>query len=66
MGTKPIIRVGLIGNRASGDLETLANFVVLLRAAGVRADLLLPRITANSAALEVMGADPAFDAGRRF
>ena len=51
-------------DRAVGDLETLANFVTLLRAAGARADLLLPRITANSAAMEIMGADPAFGPGR--
>jgi formate dehydrogenase major subunit len=51
-------------DRAVGDLETLANFITLLRAAGARADLLLPRVTANSAALEIMGADPAFGAGR--
>jgi formate dehydrogenase major subunit len=51
-------------DRASGDMETIANLVVLLRAAGVRADLLLPRITANGAGMEVMGADPAFAAGR--
>jgi formate dehydrogenase major subunit len=51
-------------DRASGDLETIANFVILLRGAGARADLLLPRITANSAAMEIMGADPSFAAGR--
>jgi anaerobic selenocysteine-containing dehydrogenase len=45
-------------------MQTLANLVVLLRSAGVKADLLLPRINANSAALETMGADPAFGAGR--
>jgi formate dehydrogenase major subunit len=47
-----------------GDMETLANLIVLLRAVGLEADLLLPRINANSAALEIMGADPAFSAGR--
>jgi formate dehydrogenase major subunit len=47
-----------------GDVETLANLVVLLRAAGTRADLLLPRMISNSAALEVTGADPAFLPGR--
>jgi formate dehydrogenase major subunit len=49
---------------APGDMETLANLIVLLRAAGVKADLLLPRINTNSAALEIMGADPAYAAGR--
>ena len=53
-----------IQDQAPGDLETLANLVVLLRAVGVQADLLLPRINANSAALEIMGADPAFAPGR--
>ena len=51
-------------DKAPGDLETLAAFVVLLRAAGVKADMILPRIIANSAALDLTGADPAFQAGR--
>jgi formate dehydrogenase major subunit len=49
---------------APGDIETFATFVGILRAAGVEANILLPRITANSAALEILGADPAFTAGR--
>jgi formate dehydrogenase major subunit len=51
-------------DRSSDDVETLANLIVLLRAAGIEAELLLPRINANSAALEIMGADPVFAAGR--
>ncbi len=51
-------------DQAPADMETLANFVVLLRAAGLEANLLLPRIISNSAALEIMGADPAFGPGR--
>ncbi len=51
-------------DRAAGDMETFANFIVLLRAIGVDAHLLLPRIMSNSAALEVMGVDPAFAPGR--
>jgi predicted molibdopterin-dependent oxidoreductase YjgC len=51
-------------DQAPYDSETIANFVVLLRAAGKRADLLLPRNIANSAGLEVVGADPAFAPGR--
>jgi formate dehydrogenase major subunit len=47
-----------------GDLETLGNLVVLLRSKGIRAEILLPRIAANSAALEPVGADPAFAPGR--
>jgi formate dehydrogenase major subunit len=53
-----------VQDQASGDMETLANLVVLARAAGAAAELLLPRMNANSAALEIMGADPAFGPGR--
>ncbi len=53
-----------VQDQAPGDLETFANLAILLRAAGVEADLLLPRLHANSAALELMGADPAFGPGR--
>jgi formate dehydrogenase major subunit len=53
-----------VQDQAPGDMETFANLVVLLRAIGVEADLLLPRMNANSAALEIMGADPAFGPGR--
>ncbi len=53
-----------VQDQAPGDMETLANLVVLLRAAGARADLLLPRMNANSAAIELAGADPAFGPGR--
>jgi predicted molibdopterin-dependent oxidoreductase YjgC len=52
-------------DRAAGDIETFANLVLLLKAAGARADLLLPRPIGNSAGLEVTGADPSFLAGRR-
>jgi formate dehydrogenase major subunit len=52
-------------DRAAGDIETFGNLVLLMRAAGVRADLLLPRLIGNSAGLEVTGADPSFLAGRR-
>ena len=45
-------------------METLANLVVLLRSSGAKVDLLLPRNLSNSAALEIMGADPAFAPGR--
>jgi formate dehydrogenase major subunit len=51
-------------DQAAGDLETLANLVLLMRAAGARADLLLPRLSANGAGLEPTGADPAFRPGR--
>jgi len=51
-------------DQAPGDMETLANFVVLLRAVGLQANLLLPRTISNSAGLEIMGADPVFSPGR--
>jgi predicted molibdopterin-dependent oxidoreductase YjgC len=51
-------------DQAPGDMETLANFIVLLKAAGLEVNLLLLRTIANSAGLEVMGADPVFGPGR--
>jgi predicted molibdopterin-dependent oxidoreductase YjgC len=51
-------------DQSPSDMRTLANFVLLLRAVGVDAQLLLPRNNANSAGLEVNGADPAFLPGR--
>jgi formate dehydrogenase major subunit len=51
-------------DRAPADIETFANFVILLRSIGKKADLVLPRIISNSAALEITGADPAFAVGR--
>ncbi|KPK78124.1 MAG: hypothetical protein AMJ79_00680, partial [Phycisphaerae bacterium SM23_30] len=51
-------------DQAPGDMETIANFIVLLRAVGREADLLLPRTISNSASLEIMGADPVFGPGR--
>lgn len=53
-----------VQDQAPGDMEALANFIVLLRAAGIEAELVLPRIHSNTAALEVTGADPAFGPGR--
>lgn len=51
-------------DQAPGDVETLANFVLALRARGARADLLLPRLSGNVAGLALAGGDPAFRAGR--
>ncbi|NLP04588.1 FAD-dependent oxidoreductase [Candidatus Fermentibacteria bacterium] len=51
-------------DRAPGDTEILADLVLLLRKAGVQADLLLLRTASNAAALATAGADPAFSAGR--
>ncbi len=51
-------------DRAPGDTEMLADLVLLLRKAGIRADLLLLRTASNAAALALSGADPAFSAGR--
>ncbi|MBN2587489.1 MAG: FAD-dependent oxidoreductase [Candidatus Fermentibacteraceae bacterium] len=47
------------------DMEIFADLTLLLRDAGKTADILLPRLLANSAGLEVMGADPAFMTGRK-
>jgi predicted molibdopterin-dependent oxidoreductase YjgC len=66
-GAKKIVFVHSLDraeDHAPGDIETLANFVILLRAKGLEADLLLPRLISNSAGLEIMGADPAFAAGK--
>jgi predicted molibdopterin-dependent oxidoreductase YjgC len=51
-------------DHAPGDVETLANFVALLRSVGIEADLLLPRLISNSAGLEITGADPAYATGK--
>jgi formate dehydrogenase major subunit len=51
-------------DQSPADMETLANFVVLLNTAGLQANLLLPRTISNSAGLEITGADPAFEPGR--
>ena len=51
-------------DQSCGGIVTLANLVILLRAKGLQADLLLPCLGANGAALEVVGADPRFRAGR--
>jgi len=47
------------------DTEIFADLTLLLRGAGKKTDILLPRLLANSAGLEVMGADPAFLPGRK-
>jgi len=49
---------------APGDVEIFSNLATLLRGAGRQAELLLPRLMANSAGLEIMGADPAFLPGK--
>ncbi|MCL1926477.1 MAG: FAD-dependent oxidoreductase [Syntrophorhabdaceae bacterium] len=51
-------------DQADGDLRELGNLVALLRAAGVKADILLLRMYSNGAALEVVGAAPSFGPGR--
>jgi len=48
-----------------GDLEILADLALILNRTGARADILLPRLLANTAGMEVAGADPAFLPGRR-
>jgi len=49
---------------APEDMEIFADMLLLLRNAKKHADILLPRLIANSAGLEVSGADPAFLPGR--
>jgi len=51
-------------DQAPGDAVALANLVLLLRDKGVRADLILPFVGANGAAVETVGADPGYLAGR--
>ena len=51
-------------DHAPGDLHALANFVLLLRSAGLEADLMLAYQAGNAAGVEVSGADPAFLPGR--
>lgn len=51
-------------DKAPGDTRILADLVLLLRAAGVTADLILPGAFSNRSAMAVAGADPAFAAGR--
>ena len=51
-------------DRAPGDLKALANLVLLLRAVGVEADLILAYQAGNAAGLELCGADPVFKPGR--
>ncbi len=47
-----------------GDMETFSNIATKLNSSDQHAHILLPRMLANSAGLEVMGADPAFLPGR--
>jgi formate dehydrogenase major subunit len=51
-------------DQSAGDIEALANLVVLLRSAGASAELLLPRLFSNTAGLAMTGADPSFAPGR--
>jgi len=46
------------------DIEIFADLALMLKEAGRSTDLLLPRLIANTAGLEVMGADPSFLPGR--
>jgi predicted molibdopterin-dependent oxidoreductase YjgC len=51
-------------DQAPGDAVALANMILLLRAKGIPADIILPFVGANGAAVEILGADPGFLAGR--
>ena len=52
-------------DQSPGDVVVLANLALLLRSKGVRTDILLPHVGANGAAVETVGADPAFLVGPR-
>ncbi|MBN1578102.1 MAG: FAD-dependent oxidoreductase [Chitinispirillaceae bacterium] len=49
---------------APHDCEVIANFMLLLRAHGIRTELLLPRIIPNGAGMEIMGTVPQFLPGK--
>jgi predicted molibdopterin-dependent oxidoreductase YjgC len=51
-------------DQAPGNAAALANMVILLRSKGIGAELILPFVGANGAAVEIIGADPGFLAGR--
>jgi formate dehydrogenase major subunit len=52
-------------DRAPGDLHAVSNLLLLLRSAGVEADLILAYQPGNAAGIEISGADPAFAPGRK-
>ena len=52
-------------DHAPGDLHALANIILLLRSAGVDANLILAYQAGNAAGVEISGADPAFLPGRK-
>ncbi len=47
-----------------GDMNVIANLLILLKAHGIDGDLLLPRTSSNAAGVELTGADTAFKPGR--
>jgi formate dehydrogenase major subunit len=49
---------------SAGDAQALANLLFVLRACGISAELLLPRMFSNGAGLEAMGANPVAGPGR--
>ncbi len=53
-----------VQDQAAGDLELLGNLVALVRTMGDHADLLLPRVHANTAGIEICGLHPAYTPGR--
>ncbi|NCC51932.1 MAG: hypothetical protein EOM20_12045 [Spartobacteria bacterium] len=50
-------------DRAAGDLEMLANLLIILRATGRDADLLLPAAQSNLMGMDLMGAHPLWAIG---
>ena len=51
-------------DQAPGDLHAVSNLILLLRSAGIEADMILAYQGGNAAGVEVTGADPAFLPGR--
>ncbi|MCP5069357.1 MAG: molybdopterin-dependent oxidoreductase, partial [bacterium] len=51
-------------DKSPGDIDTLCNFALLLRSSGFGAELVLPSMAANGAAMGIAGADPVFRSGR--
>jgi formate dehydrogenase major subunit len=52
-------------DKSPGDVDTLCNFALLLQSKGLGAELLLPSMAANGAAVGLTGADPVFQVGRK-
>ncbi|MFH1728595.1 MAG: FAD-dependent oxidoreductase [Pseudomonadota bacterium] len=52
-------------DQSPNDLPTLANLILLLKAASKNANLLLPWFSSNAPSLEIAGCDPVFEPGKK-